>query len=64
MATETCDHKYVFIRQEEEQFGGYRPDVEVFDVFFCERCLEYKKKLVARIRADGCGSGYTRRSLL
>ena len=60
-----CDHRYVFVRQEKESDGGhFRPTYSVFDLFFCEKCLQYQKKKVAEEVANGFDSGYTRRSVL
>ena len=60
----SCSHKFVWIRQEETENGGFRPTVDIFDVFFCEKCLRYEKKLVAKSEHIGGGSGYVRRSIL
>lgn len=47
--------KFVFMRQEEEVEGGFRPDTNYFDVFFCEGCLTYKRILVAKSITYGDG---------
>jgi hypothetical protein len=60
----TCDHKFVYARQEEKEEGGYRPIRHVYDVFFCEKCLEYKGREVAQWVPNGFDSGYTKRSLI
>lgn len=40
---EKCEHKFVFLRQEKEDKGHYRV-IYYLDVFYCEKCLEYKTK--------------------
>lgn len=55
----SCDHKFVFLRQEtRNESSGYRPDRLVEDVYFCERCLEYKRVEVDRLVPESGGSGY------
>jgi hypothetical protein len=59
-----CEHQFTFLRQEERlDEGYYRPVRHVFDVFFCAKCLEYRKKEVAQIVPNGFDSGYTRRNI-
>ena len=40
----TCDHNFKFLRQEvvEKNPGQWHSDLIENDVFFCEKCLEYK----------------------
>lgn len=44
--SEDCEHNFQFLRQETELEGGYRPDRKTFDVFYCPKCLAYKRKHV------------------
>jgi hypothetical protein len=59
-----CQHSFIYLRQEDEREGGYRPNIKHFDVYFCSHCLTYKKVLVAESYPEGGGSGYVRRSVL
>lgn len=44
-----CDHCFVFLRQEKKNVGYDRnPTYVVEDLFFCEKCLEYKRIAVER----------------
>jgi hypothetical protein len=43
---ETCEHKYTFLRKETIDESGYRPGRDVYDIFFCEKCLTYLKVFV------------------
>lgn len=46
-----CEHKFVFIRQEKENIGYERNPTYLYqDVYFCERCLEYKKVKIRETR--------------
>lgn len=36
-----CEHKYIFLRKEVEEKTWH--NFVDNDVFFCEKCLEYKK---------------------
>lgn len=39
-----CDHKFTFLRTEKKNIGYDRnPLWLVQDVYFCERCLDYKR---------------------
>ena len=42
-----CQHHFVFLRQETRNEGYERNSVwAVYDIFFCENCLEYRKRQV------------------
>lgn len=44
--TKLCEHEYVFLRKEIVNEDGFRPGRDVFDIFFCEKCLTYRKVFV------------------
>lgn len=47
-----CEHKYIFLRQEEVPMAWNGDRVmarKIEDVYFCEKCLEYKR---VRIREE------------
>ncbi len=48
--TASHKHRFTFLRQEHEvsrRWGDHDRERKVFDVFFCEGCLEYQRKHVA-----------------
>lgn len=54
-----CNHTFKFLRQETNAADSrYRADKIVSDVYFCERCLEYKRVEVDRLVPEDAGSGY------
>lgn len=57
------EHKFVFLRQDSIDQGGFRPDFFIYDVYFCEACLLYRKVLVAKRVPEGGGSGYVTRKV-
>jgi hypothetical protein len=43
----TCNHKFIFLRQDKKNIGFDRNPVwHIEDIFFCEKCLEYHRVLV------------------
>lgn len=39
-----CEHKFVFLREENKNIGyDHTPKMLYEDVFFCEKCLAYKR---------------------
>lgn len=43
------EHRYVHLRQEKRNVGAPNaPRYEYTDVFFCERCLDYRRVVVTR----------------
>ncbi len=49
MSDEACDHKFVYSRQERRNVGYDRnPTWLVEDVFFCEKCLNYRRVAVEK----------------
>jgi len=42
-----CDHAFVYLRQEQRE-NGY-DDYTVYDVYFCQKCLEYRRVAVKRV---------------
>jgi hypothetical protein len=53
-----CEHKYTYLRSEEErdmwgEAASRVRQVRHYDVFFCERCLQYRRLLVKRTDAAG-----------
>lgn len=62
----TCTHKFVHIRQEETETEDYGPSGKGYtinDIFFCEKCLTYKKIAVAT-RCPNYRGIYERKELL
>ena len=44
-----CEHSYQFLRQEKRNIGYDRnPTWAYTDIFFCEKCLAYKEKVVRK----------------
>ncbi len=43
---EQCEHQFKFLRKDEVYESGYRPGRDVFDIYFCEKCLTYRKVFV------------------
>lgn len=44
-----CAHKFVFLRQDQKNIGYDRnPTYIVEDLFFCEKCLSYKRIAVEK----------------
>lgn len=41
MPEESCEHKFVYLRQ--ESIGVSWHNWKKFDVYYCEKCLTYKK---------------------
>lgn len=51
-----CDHKFVFMRQEQRPADhSWRPETQKIDVFFCEKCCEYKEIIAAESMTFGDG---------
>ena len=59
---EKCQHKFVFLRQDEKNVGYTRNPVWVKqDVFFCEKCLEYRRKDVEKRTPCNDGTDHVER---
>lgn len=55
----TCEHKFVFIRQEEKNIGYDRnPTWLIEDLFFCEKCLLYKRVAISKRHPRSDGNDY------
>jgi hypothetical protein len=39
--SEKCEHKFAFLRQQTEEVTWH--NFKKYDVYFCEKCLEYKR---------------------
>ncbi len=53
-----CGHKFTFLRQDATRTKGWGDRVterKIEDVYFCERCLDYKRVLV-RVEEPDRGS--------
>ena len=39
-----CEHNFIFLRQENREMipGQWHSDREIFDVYYCSKCLIYK----------------------
>lgn len=62
ISTTDHEHEFVFLRQEiRDDGGGWRPNRIQEDIYFCSKCLIYKKIKVADYWPEGGGSGYVRR---
>ena len=56
-AESACDHEFTFLRSEEQNIGYDRnPLYLVQDVFFCEKCLTYRRVDVRKERPVDCYS--------
>lgn len=47
----SCDHKFVYLRQEcvDKNPGQWHSDQVLQDVYFCEKCLAYQQVKVKEI---------------
>lgn len=48
---EQCSHSFVWLRQERKNIGYDRnPIYGVDDIFFCQKCLEYRRVTIEKRR--------------
>lgn len=53
---ELCDHKFTYLRQEEKNIGYDRDPLWLIqDLYFCEKCLTYKRVDVRKERPSDFG---------
>lgn len=49
-----CSHEFHFLRADAKDVtpGAYHGDKEIFDVFYCTKCLQYREVAKGRVTYD------------